>query len=131
VLERYSRLQTVSKRLERIRLAVDSSPSRSPEEPWEPHALSRRLPADELEQIIQEYEAGIGATTLALFHGVSENGLRGHLTRSGVVIRPLGRVSVDNVAEMARLRDAGWTYRAIGKRFCITRSAVSLRLKKL
>jgi hypothetical protein len=130
VLERYSKLQTASKRFERVRKAVDSSPSRPYEALWRPQSLSRRLSADELRQVIQEYQAGVGATTLALVHGVSENGLRGYLTRSGIVIRPLGKVSADDVAEMVRLRAAGWTYKAIGARFGVTRSAVSLRLKK-
>jgi hypothetical protein len=130
VLERYSKSQLTSKRFERMRKAVILSPSRPPEAPWEPQALNRRLPADELAQIIEEYQAGIGATTLALVHGVSENGLRAQLTRSGVKIRPLGKVSVDDVAEMARLRANGWTYKAIGEKFGITRTAVSLRLKE-
>jgi hypothetical protein len=130
VLERYSKFQTIPNRLERIRKAVVSSPLRPRDRHWEPQALNRRLPADELAQIIEEYQAGIGATTLARVHGISENGLRGHLTRCGIAIRPLGKVTEDAVAEMARLRVAGWTYKAIGERFGITRSAVSLRLKK-
>jgi hypothetical protein len=85
---------------------------------------------DELAQIILEYEAGVGATTLAVVHGVSENGLRSHLARSGITIRPLGKVTVADVADMAQLRATGWTYKAIGEKYCITRTAVSHRLKK-
>jgi hypothetical protein len=128
VLERYSKLQSLPKRLERIRKAVNSSPPRPPETPWEPQALNRRLPADELEQIILEYQAGVGATTLALVHGVSENGLRGHLTRSGIAIRPLGKLTPEQVAELRRLRSEGWTLQAIADRYGVTRHAVRHRL---
>jgi len=80
-------------------------------------------------QLVADYAAGDGCTTLSRRYGVSENAVLAHLKRVGVPIRPPGKVSLDDLAEMDRLRANGWTYRAIGERFGITRSAASFRLR--
>lgn len=63
--------------------------------------------------------------------GVSENGVLVHLKRAGVTLRPAGKVTQAEVAEMARLRGDGWTYAAIGDRFDVTSSAIKLRLDRV
>ncbi len=55
--------------------------------------------------------------------------MRDFLARSGIVIRPEGKITPDGVLEMVRLREAGWTYREIGDKFDVTRYAVAMRLK--
>ena len=97
---------------------------------WHRHALARRLPPERLDQLVADYQAGDGCTTLAARYGVSENGVLAHLARCGVERRGPGKVSLDDVVEMARLCQAGWTYQAIGERFGVTRVAVKRRLDR-
>lgn len=130
VLGRYSKAGRVADRITWLRAAVTRSGPRPDSEPeWRPRALSRRLSADQLERMREEYRQGEGCTVLARRYGVSENALLTQLKRTGVVLREPGRkVTVENVIEMQRLREQGWTYQAIADRFGITRVAVSQRL---
>jgi hypothetical protein len=79
---------------------------------------------------VRDYLAGEGCTVLSRRYGVSENGVVYQLRRSGVAVRPRGKVTNQQVEQMRKLRDSGWTYQAIGDLFGITRSAVKLRLDR-
>lgn len=76
----------------------------------------------------RQYAEGEGSTVLARRYGISENGVLAHLERSGVPRRH-GKVTAQDVVEMARLREAGWTYRRIAQEYGLTRRSVSRRLK--
>jgi hypothetical protein len=129
VLERYSRETQVSWRIRRLHAAIASAGPRPPAEPpWVARKVSRRLGEAELARLVQEYEAGDGCTVLSRRYSLSENGVLAQLKRAGVTIRPRGKVSAADVSEMARLRSAGWTYRAVGEKFGVTRTAVTVRL---
>lgn len=95
---------------------------------YTPHAVTRRFSPEQLRQILVEYQAGEGCTSLSRRYGISENAVLALLERAGVPRRPLGRFTPDDVAEMRRLRQAGWTYREIGEKFGVTKVAVSRRL---
>lgn len=45
---------------------------------------------------------------LAWRYGVSENGVLDQLKRMGVQLRPRGKVTANQGAEMPQLRDPGW-----------------------
>ncbi len=75
----------------------------------------------------REYEQGEDITVLARRYGISENGVLAHLERSGLPRRH-GKVTDEEVEEMALLREAGWTYRRIGEKYGLTRRSVSRRL---
>ena len=132
VLARYSRLTIVKKRLAGIRTVLASTAQREAiAAGWQPHSLARRLGRDQIDRLVSGYLAGVGSTVLARRYGVSENSVLAQLKRSGVKLRPPGKVSADDVTEMARLRHEGWTYTAIGEKFGITRTAVSRRLQSI
>jgi hypothetical protein len=132
VLERYSNLGTTANRIRKVRAsALRLGPRVEPEADWEPQALVRRLGEEQMARLVEDYAMGDGCTTLSRRYGVSENAVLAHLKRVGVPIRPFGKVTLDDVADMYRLRASGWTYRAIGIRFGITRTGVSSRLRRL
>jgi len=129
VLGRYSKTAQVAERITRIPEArAKSGPRHDHELEWRPHALWRRLSREQLESLAQEYLQGEGSTVLARRYGVSENAVLGQLKREGVALRKPGKLTAEDVGEMQRLRDHGWTYRDIGNRFGVTRVAVSRRL---
>lgn len=74
------------------------------------------------------YESGVTCRGLAVVYGVPESTMRDFLRRAGVEVRPLGRLSPEDVAEMVDLRQAGWTLQALGDRFGVSRVAVKRRL---
>lgn len=95
---------------------------------WQPHALKRRFSAARLEQLVADYRSGMGCVVLAQKYGVSENAVLAQLRRAEVELRQPGKVTPDDVVEMRRLRQLGWTYQAIGEKFGMTRVAVRRRL---
>ncbi|MGL5823495.1 MAG: hypothetical protein ACRCYU_01325 [Nocardioides sp.] len=118
------------RRLVKVLERGDPVPDRAVERRWVAHRLEDRPDVD-VAQIVREYEAGDGCCTLAVSHGLSENGVLALLKRQGVMLRPPGKVTPADVREMARLRERGWTYRAIGERFGVTRVAVKRRIRQL
>jgi hypothetical protein len=105
-------------------------PPRPAEARWTAQNLTHRLGKATVARLVRDYEAGDGCTTLARRYGLSENGVLAEVKRSGVELRPPGKLTEVDVAEMARLRAAGWTYRAIGQRFGVSRTAATARLRR-
>lgn len=114
----------------KLRHEVAASVEREPEPDWVGRSQQRRLGAAQLAQMVQDYEGGVGSTTLAVRYGVSETGVLCHLHRAGANVRPRGKLSEDDVVLAQELREAGWTYRAIGDRFGVSRTAIKLRLDR-
>jgi hypothetical protein len=128
VLARYSRGLPTARRIGRVRRALAEMPPRPAEVLWVAHGVARRLGQTTVAQLVRDYKSGDGCRILARRYNLSENGVLAQLKRSGVVLRPPAKVTVTDFAEMARLRASGWTYRALGERFGMTRTAVSARL---
>lgn len=128
LLARYSRHDVAAMRMKRIGKATAAGEVRTVERKvWQRHAIARRLSSAQLASMRAEYERGEDSPLLAQRYGISENSVLAQLERCGVPRRH-GRVSAEDVVEMARLREAGWTYRRIGERFGLTRRSVSRRL---
>lgn len=103
--------------------------------PWERPALTGRSRVRQIleqarEEIQAAYEVGATCQGLAREYGVPESTMRDFFRREGITMRPLRKVSSEEVAEMVRLREAGWTYREIGEQFGVTRHAVAMRLRR-
>lgn len=130
VVRSYSNFERTSVTVTRIRSRASKADPRPIEPaPWQPHALEVRLGREVVQQILCEYRAGDGCTVLSRRHRVSENAILALLNREGVTLRPSGKVTPEDVVEMGRLRQEGWTYWAIGVKFGVTRVAVSRRLR--
>ncbi len=136
VLGRYSNDRAVGARLAQVRRALTeaegalSVPGSRQAAQWRSHALASRLDTAQTSLLVERYMSGEGSSTLARAFGLSENGVLAQLRRSGAKIRPLGKVTPAEVQEMARLRERGLTYKAIGDRYGITRASVAKRLAK-
>ena len=89
-----------------------------------PYALSRRLGAAVVQEIVGCYEAGATSDELANGYGVSRTGLQHLLHSQGAAVRsPRGLTPTDvNVAE--RLYADGWLLREIGMELGFSRDAV-------
>lgn len=90
----------------------------------------RKVLGYRVDEIRAAYEAGATCLALAREYGVPESTMRDFFRREGIQMRPLGKVSSEDVVEMVRLRTAGWTYQQIGERFGVTRHAVAMRLRR-
>lgn len=129
---RYSNLAAAGGGLTKVR-AVAEAGRRA--EPWKSPIVTgttrvRLLLEPVTHEIRAAYEAGDTCLGLARAYGVPETIMREFFRRVGIAMRPQGKVSSNEVVEMLRMREAGWTYRDIGERFGVTRSAVSLRLNR-
>lgn len=101
--------------------------------PWAAPKLSGprrvRLVLERHEAAIRgAYEAGGTCQGLAREYGVPESTMRNFFRRAQIQMRPLGKVTPQEVEQMVSLRERGWTYEAIGKKFGVTRVAVKRRL---
>ena len=133
VLGRYSNDKAAQGRMGRAVEGLSLNPSneaRPSKSRWKRHALRKRLSPEEKATLVQRYIEGEASPVLAKAFGLSENGVLAQLRRSGVKLRPLGKVTPADVHEMRRLRARGLTYQAIGDRYGITRVSVSKRLAK-
>lgn len=131
VLGRYSKLSATGIR---VRKAQDRAQHELRSEPWEAPSLSGRsrvrlVLSGRGEEIRAAYEAGATVLGLAESYGVPETTMRDFFHRECIVIRPQGKVTPEQVEEMARLRERGWTYKEIGDQFGVTRHAVMNRLR--
>lgn len=128
LLGRYSNSVVTGVKIEHARAEAERQVRVGGSRRWQPHALKRRFSAARLEQLIADYRSGMGCVVLAQKYGVSENAVLAQLRRAGVELRSSGKVTPDDVVEMRRLRQEGWTYQAIGEKFGVTRMAVKRRL---
>jgi transposase len=104
-------------------------------EPWEAPALRgvtrvRRLMAVEIEAMVVDYQTGMGCVQLARKYGVSDNTVLVRLKAAGVELRPRGKLTPTEAAELVRLRREGWTLTALAERYGVTRAAVHWRLQR-
>jgi hypothetical protein len=81
---------------------MDASP------PGSSRQIQRRLIAEQIEQLVHEYEDGDNMTVLAARWGLHRTTVAGHLRRAGVTLRRQG-VPVERLDEAARLYAAGWS----------------------
>jgi DNA-binding Lrp family transcriptional regulator len=88
---------------------------------------------EEIVAMVADYRAGVGSWRLARKYGVSDSTVLARLKAAGVQLDPERQHEVRRVRteEMRRLKEEGLTLTEIGKRYGITRQAVSLRLSRL
>ena len=132
VLGRYSNLSATGVT---IRSVWDRAFQEVRTEPWQAPKLTgvtrvRQAVLGRESEILAEYAAGIGCTNLARKYGVSVSSMLAWLHREGADVRTFGRLTPRDTAEMARLREEGWTLRAIGERYGMTRHGVAMRLRR-
>ncbi|MBM6403518.1 hypothetical protein JQN72_04580 [Phycicoccus sp. CSK15P-2] len=91
---------------------------------------TRQVLAGREAEVRADYEAGMGCVVLARKYGLPENTMLDWLHRQGIEVRTHGKLAPDDVVEIRRLQEEGWTQQRIADRFGVTRAAVSLRLKR-
>jgi hypothetical protein len=78
---------------------------------------------DELAVIVSAYRSGSTLTQIAVDHGRSKNGISAALKRAGINVR-YNLLTPDQVADAARLYDAGLSLVALGAHFEVDASTV-------
>jgi DNA-directed RNA polymerase specialized sigma24 family protein len=76
----------------------------------------RRLTPEQVEQLVQEYEAGDDMRALAGRWGLHRLTVAGHLRRAGVELRRQG-LSDKQLAEAGRLYGEGWSLQRLAERY--------------
>ena len=79
--------------------------------------------------MIADYEGGLGCVLLSRKYGIAENTVLARLKSAGVNVRRQGCLDADIVEEMASLRADGWTLKALGEKYGVTRQTVAVRLR--
>lgn len=133
VLGRYSNQGARGGQLRTLRERANAE---AREEPWEQPTLVgttrvRRLLATDLDAIVADYAGGMGCVLLSRKYGIAENTVLARLKEAGVQVLPQGFVDAEAFEEMAALRAEGWTLKALGQRYGITRQTVASRLRAL
>lgn len=104
------------------------------DEPWKAPRLVgttcvRRLLATELDAMVADYRGGMGCVLLSRKYGIAENTVLATLRGAGVDVRKQGYLSPGMLGEMASLRAEGWTLKALGEKYGVTRQTVAARLR--
>lgn len=133
VLGRYSNQSAMGAGVRAVR---DRAAAETRDGHWEPPKLVgttrvRRLFASDLDAIVADYIGGMGHVLLSRKYGIAENTVLARLKQAGVEVRPQGFLDPVALEEMASLRADGWTLRALGRRYGITRQTVASRLRTL
>lgn len=131
-LGRYSNLGDTGVKVRSVRNRVAKNVRN---EPWTAPSLSggsrtRQILSGHESSVRADYEAGIGSVSLSKKYGVPVNTLLDWLRREGVEIRSGGKLSADDMIAVRQLRSGGWSHQRIADRFGVSRSAVSLRLRR-
>lgn len=78
--------------------------------------------------MVADYLAGMGSVVLGRKYGVVDSTVIKHLKAAGVQMRTGEKLTAEDMVEVRRLRQMGWTQQRIADQFGVTRSAVSIRL---
>lgn len=80
----------------------------------------------------EEYRSGVGSYRLAERYGVSDSTVLARLRAAGVVLDPARQAEARHAVtdDMRQLRESGLSLTEIGKRYGVTRQAVSRRLAR-
>ncbi len=105
-----------------------SEPSGLPAEtPARP--AQRRLTADQVAELVAEYQAGANMRELAVRWQVHRTSVAGHLRRAGVELRRQG-LSDEQLSEAARLYGEGWSLQRLAERYSCDDETVRAYLKR-
>lgn len=81
--------------------------------------------------MIADYVGGTGCVRLSRKYGIGENTVLSRLGEAGVDVHPQGYFAPDMLGEMASLRAEGWTLKALGEKYGVTRQTVAARLRSM
>lgn len=104
--------------------------SAPPPPDYQPHQLSKRLGPKKVEQILQKYQAGESARSLAQQHGVSTSAVV-NLLRDNCITVKKRRVSDTEARQMAKEYRAGATMRELESKYDLSHGAVGRALHRV
>lgn len=107
LLCRYSKLAKLSK------LCHSDTLASVPVAPQRVHAARRRLPAESIQQLLTDYQAGVPSTQLAQRYGISKGAVLRLLREHRVPVR-LQRITAPEVEQAIQLYQAGNPLAAVG-----------------
>ncbi len=81
-----------------------------------PRPVQRRLAADQVAELVAEYQAGADMRELAVRWQVHRTTVAGHLRRAGVELRRQG-LSEERLSEAVRLYAEGWSLQRLAERY--------------
>lgn len=118
-----------------IAAARDRATSEQRIEPWVEPQISRdvrvrRRLEEQRDALVADYLSGMGSVVLARKYEISDSTVIKHLKAAGVQMRTGEKLTTEDMVEVRRLRDEGWTQQQIADRFGVTRSTVSIRLSR-
>lgn len=83
---------------------------------------------EQRDALVADYLSGVGSVVLARKYGVVDSTVIKHLKAAGVQMRTGEKLTTEDMIEVRRLRQTGWTLQRIADRFGVNRSTVSVRL---
>jgi DNA-directed RNA polymerase specialized sigma24 family protein len=97
--------------------------------PKKPRQAQRRLLAEQVGQLVREYEAGDDMTVLAARWELHRTAVAGHLRRAGGALRRQG-APAERLAEAVRLYGEGWSCQRLAERYGCDDETVRQALKR-
>ncbi|ALX03441.1 hypothetical protein AERYTH_01365 [Aeromicrobium erythreum] len=90
----------------------------------------RRGLEEQRDAMVADYLSGKGSVLLARKYGLVDSTVIKHLKASGVRMRTGEKLTSEDMIEVSRLRQSGWSHQRIADQFGANRSTVSPRLRR-
>ena len=133
LIGRYSQPRGLEKTLEQLESLVEAARNgraRAGQNDSLPYRLKQRLGEAVVTEIVEAYERGVGAESLARQHKISKSALLELLRDQGVSIRPWLATSGDQNEEIVRLYESGQSIYGIARTTGIAKTTVNRVLKR-
>ncbi|MEO7573630.1 MAG: hypothetical protein ABIX10_14455 [Acidimicrobiales bacterium] len=91
--------------------------------------IQRRLPAEQILELVRQYEAGAPVFELAEIFEIDQSTVHGHLNRQNVPRRPYRKLWGERLDEAIRLQATGMSIRGIARELGVNRGTVAAALR--
>lgn len=93
--------------------------------------IQKRLPLEQIMELVRQYEAGAPARELAKTFGVNESTVYAHLRRQGANDRPYRKLHGKQLEDAIRLHHDGMSVRAIATELKLDKGTVAGALREM
>ncbi|MGH3631655.1 MAG: helix-turn-helix domain-containing protein [Sciscionella sp.] len=91
---------------------------------------NHKLLPDEVTELVSAYQAGVSIVALARQFRVHEQTVKKHLSRQGVALRPVRKLTEVQELEIVHLYAEGWSAERIGERLGVGQMTVLKRIRE-
>jgi DNA-directed RNA polymerase specialized sigma24 family protein len=91
-----------------------------------------RLRPEQVADLLVQYKGGTSLAALASTFGIHESTVKAHIRRAGATMRPVRKITAEQVREMVQLYERdGWSTAQIGQHLGCDKKTVNRHLKQV